>query len=199
MLTKHQECASTVLGTLCAWSQCYRKDPEKRFNVCWNSLTNQLLYTFSLLFSRAEISLFPFFKPRVPDSMLNMLEIQQKKKERREEGRRVERAKEWGKEGKERKGNICDPALYEIARKCRYACVYVCVQSLSHVQTLCDPMDSIHQALLSMGILQAQIWSRLSFPTPACVPVYIYIYIYICVCVCVCVCVCMYIHVYVCV
>ena len=36
--------------------------------------------------------------------------------------------------GKTEKRNICDHDLYEIAHKCMYVCVYVCAQSLSHVQ-----------------------------------------------------------------
>ena len=44
-----------------------------------------------------------------------------------------------------------------------------CVLSLQSCPTLCDPIDSSHQAPLSMGILQARVlkcWRGLSCPPP---------------------------------
>ena len=39
-------------------------------------------------------------------------------------------------------------------------------KSLQSCPTLCDPMDSSHQALPSLGFFRQEHWSGLPFPSP---------------------------------
>ena len=177
MLTKHLECASTVLGTLYTRSQYSQKDPEHRFNIWWNSLNNQLFYISSLLFSKAEISLSAFFLTKCVWSYAEYVRNTSRRKRKEageEEGRRVERAKEWRKERKQRKGNICDRDLYEIAHKCMYVCVYVCAQSLSHVQLFVIPWTVSTRLLYPWGFSRHKYEAGCHFLLQACIRVYIY-------------------------
>ena len=50
--------------------------------------------------------------------------------------------------------------------------VYVCVHAklLQSCQTLCNPMDCAHQALLSMGFSRQEYWSGLPFLPPGDIP-----------------------------
>ena len=191
MLTKHLECASAVLGTLCTWSQCYRKDPEKRFNVCWNSLNNQLLYTFSLLFSRAEISLSPFFKPRVPDSMLNMLEIlaEEKGKEggkEKEKGWREQR-NEGRREKRERETSVILIYMKEHINAGMYVCMRVLSPSVMS-KLFAIPWTVSTRLFYPWGFSRHKYEAGCHFLLQHIyICIYMYIYIY------------MYIHVYVCV
>ena len=43
-------------------------------------------------------------------------------------------------------------------------------KSLQSCPTLCDPMDEMHQAALSMGFPKQEYWSGLSFRSPGDLP-----------------------------
>ena len=49
---------------------------------------------------------------------------------------------------------------------CVCVCLWVCVQSLNHVQLFVIPWTVAHQAPLSMGFPTQEYWSRLPFPPP---------------------------------
>ena len=48
--------------------------------------------------------------------------------------------------------------------------IYVCAQSLSHVQLFVTPWTVAHQAPLSMEFSRQEYWSRLPFPTSGELP-----------------------------
>ena len=51
-------------------------------------------------------------------------------------------------------------------RGTQFHCAVAAAKSLQSCLTLCDPIDSTHQALPSMGFSRQEHWSGLLFPSP---------------------------------